>query len=190
LDGSPLLVHCVELDHEDINLLVERGARVAHCPKSNAKLGHGRAHLMHMWECGVTVGLGTDSMASNNRCDMIEEARFCGLIHRLATIDFKEPSAERLLRLATIDGARALRLDREVGSLEPGKQADITAIDLSQTHNTPIHDPISTIIFSSTSSDVIMTIVAGRVLFHRELTTLDEAELISRVNSTVARITS
>ena len=190
LDVSPLLVHCVDLDHEDINLLVERGARVAHCPKSNAKLGHGQAHLMLMLECGVTVGLATDSVASNNRCDMIEEARFCGLIHRAAARDFKEPGAERLLRLATIDGARALRLDREIGSLEPGKQADITAIDLSQTHNTPIHDPISTIIFSSTSSDVIMTIVAGRVLFHRELTTLDEAELISRVNSTVARITS
>ena len=190
LDVSPLLVHCVELDHEDINLLVERGARVAHCPKSNAKLGHGQAHLMLMLERGVTVGLGTDSVASNNRFDMIEEARFCGLIHRAAANDFKEPSAELLLRLATLDGARALRLDREIGSLEPGKQADITAIDLSQTHNTPIHDPISTIVFSSTSSDIITTIVAGRVLFHHELVTVDEADLRSRVNSTLARMTS
>jgi 5-methylthioadenosine/S-adenosylhomocysteine deaminase len=188
LDVGPLLVHCVELDHKDVDLVAQRGARVAHCPKSNAKLGHGRAHLMFMLERGVTVGLGTDSMASNNRCDMIEEARFCGLIHRAAAIDFKEPSAELLLRLATLDGARALRLDREIGSLETGKQADIIAIDLSKTHNTPVHDPVGTIIFSSTSSDVIFTIVAGRVLFHRELTTLDETELQSRVNASLARI--
>jgi cytosine/adenosine deaminase-related metal-dependent hydrolase len=188
LDVSPLLVHCVELDNKDIDLMVQRGARVAHCPKSNAKLGHGVAPLMFMLGRGVTVGLGTDSMASNNRCDMIEEARFCGLFQRTVTIDFKEPSAEFLLRLATIEGARALRLDREIGSLEPGKQADIIAIDLSRTHNTPIHDPVATIIFSSTSSDVILTMVAGRMLFHHELTTLDETELQSRVNTTSSRI--
>ena len=188
LDVSPLLVHCVELDHQDVDLVVQRGARVAHCPKSNAKLGHGRAPLMFMLERGVTVGLGTDSMASNNRCDMIEEARFCGLIHRAAAIDFKEPSAELLLRLATLDGARALRLDRQIGSLETGKQADIIAIDLSKAHNTPVHDPVATVIFSSTSSDVILTLVAGRVLFHRELTTLDETELQGRVHASLARI--
>jgi cytosine/adenosine deaminase-related metal-dependent hydrolase len=188
LDVSPLLVHCVELDHGDVDLIVEHSARVAHCPKSNAKLGHGRAHLMSMLERGATVGLGTDSMASNNRCDMIEEARFCGLIHRAAAIDFKEPSAELLLRLATLDGARALRLDREIGSLETGKQADIIAIDLSRTHNTPVHDPVATIIFSSTSNDVIFTLVAGRVLFHRQLTTLDETDLQSRVNASITRL--
>ena len=188
LDVGPLLVHCVELNQGDVDLIVEHSARVAHCPKSNAKLGHGRAQLMFMLERGVTVGLGTDSMASNNRCDMIEEARFCGLMHRAAAIDFKEPSAELLLTLATLHGARALRLDREIGSLETGKQADIIAIDLSKTHNTPVHDPVATIIFSSMSSDVILTLVAGRVLFHRELTTLDETELLSRVNASLTRI--
>ena len=188
LETSPLLVHCIGVGSEDIDLIVQHGARVAHCPKSNAKLGHGVAQLTYMWSRGVMVGLGTDSVASNNRCDMIEEARFCGLIHRIATIDFREPSAEQLLRLATLDGARALRLDREIGSLEPGKQADIIAIDLSRTHNIPVHDPIATIVFSAVSTDVILTVVAGRVLFDRELITIDEPELQRRVNASLTRI--
>jgi 5-methylthioadenosine/S-adenosylhomocysteine deaminase len=188
LDTSPLLVHCVQVGSEDFDLIVQHGARVAHCPKSNAKLGHGFAHLALMLSRGVTVGLGTDSVASNNRCDMIEEARFCGLIQRMVTIDPREPSAEHLLKLATLGGARALGLDGEIGSLEAGKQADIIAIDLSRTHNTPVHDPVATIVFSAMSSDVVLTVVAGRVLFDRELKSLDEAELQAKVNASLARM--
>ena len=188
LEHRPLLVHCVRLDNEDISIIARNRARVAHCPKSNAKLGHGIAPLGSMLDAKVTVGLGTDSVASNNRCDMLEEARFCGLIHRASAGNFEKPSAEYLLELATIEGARALRLDHEIGSLETGKQADVIAVDLSRTHSTPICDPITALFFSALSTDVVLTMVAGRALFEGGLKTLDEVELQSRVNESQARI--
>ncbi|MEK6289543.1 MAG: amidohydrolase family protein [Acidobacteriota bacterium] len=188
LDTSPLLVHCVRVDPEDIALMAGYNARVAHCPKSNAKLGHGIAPLASMLSAGVSVGLGTDSVASNNRCDLIEEARFCGLIHRAESRDSKQPAAERLLRLATLDGARALRLEGDIGSLEAGKQADLIAIDFSRTHNAPVHDSMATIIFSAVTADVVFTTVAGRVLFDRDMKTLDEAEIQNRVNAALLRM--
>lgn len=188
LETGPLLVHCVRVDDDDIALMARHCARVAHCPKSNAKLGHGAAPLAAMLSAGVSVGLGTDSVASNNLCDLIDETRFCGLIHRATSRKVNQPSAAQLLRLATLDGARALRLDRQIGSLEVGKQADLTAIDLSRTHTTPVHDPVAAIIFSATADDVLFTAVAGRVLFDRELKTLDEAGLHRRVNAALPRM--
>jgi 5-methylthioadenosine/S-adenosylhomocysteine deaminase len=189
LETAPLLVHCVRADADDIGLIAGSGSRVAHCPKSNAKLGHGIAPLRAMLDAGVSVGLGTDSVASNNRCDLIDEARFCGLIHRAESRDFRWPAADQLLKLATLDAACALRLDSTIGSLEAGKQADLIAIDLSRTHNTPIHDPAASILFSAEAGDVLMTVVGGRVLFEGgELKSLDEDALRDGVNRAVARM--
>jgi len=189
LQASPLLVHCVRADADDIELIAGSGSRVAHCPKSNAKLGHGIAPLREMLNAGVAVGLGTDGVASNNRGDLIEEARFCGLIHRAESLDFRWPRPDQLLSLATLDGARALGLEGEIGSLEAGKRADLIGIDLSRTHNTPVHDPAAAILFSAEASDVLLTVAGGQVLFDGvEIKSLDEASLRDAVNRALTRM--
>jgi 5-methylthioadenosine/S-adenosylhomocysteine deaminase len=189
LDAAPLLVHCIRVDSEDISLIAASRARVAHCPKSNAKLGHGIAPLRAMLDARIDVGLGTDSVASNNRADLISEARFSILAHRASAGDYQQPSAGEMLRLATLGGARALGLDDLTGSLEPGKQADLIAIDLSRTHLSPVHDAAAAIIFSAMASDVRMTMVAGSLLFDGlEVKRLDEESLRGRVNQTLERM--
>jgi 5-methylthioadenosine/S-adenosylhomocysteine deaminase len=147
------------------------------------------APLAGLLEAGVAVGLGTDSVASNNRCDVLEETRFGCLVHRAGSRNFGVPSAERMLRLATLDGARVLGLDREVGSLEVGKQADVIAINLSRAHNIPSNDPVAALVFSAEASDVVFTAVSGRVLFDgREVMTLDEGALKDRVREASLRL--
>lgn len=189
LEIAPLLIHCVRIDDEDVSLMARSRSRAAHCPKSNAKLGHGVAPLARMLDANITVGLGTDSVASNNRLDLIDEARFCALTHRGHSRDHARFGADEVLRLATLDGARALGLERQVGSLEVGKQADLIAIDLSRTHNLPVHDVAAAVVFSAEASDVRHTMVAGRMLYDgREVKTLDEAELLAQVNSALRRM--
>jgi 5-methylthioadenosine/S-adenosylhomocysteine deaminase len=115
---------------------------------------------------------------------LLGEAQFCGLLHRAFSQDSQTPTAETLLRLATIEGARALGLDQLTGSLEPGKQADLIVIDLNNTPVTPVHDPIAAIVFSASACDVRHTVVAGRVLFDgNQVLTLNEAGLRARVNA-------
>jgi len=182
LEAEPLLIHCVQIDENDIGLLASRGARVAHCPKSNAKFGHGIAPLIELQRAGVRTGLGTDSVASNNTCDLLEEARLCALIQRAARKDPALCTAEELLRLMTIEGACALNLADKIGSLEAGKEADLIALDLARAHNSPHYDPETAIVFSCSGRDVVLTMVAGRVLYEGGcVSTLDEGQLLKRI---------
>ncbi|HEX8720053.1 MAG TPA: amidohydrolase family protein [Pyrinomonadaceae bacterium] len=192
LDARPLLAHCVHVDEGDVRLLKEHGAGVAHCPKSNAKLGHGRAPLGAMLGAGVRVGLGSDSMASNNTCDLLEEARYAVLASRAAGETFAEGKmlgADEALRLATHGGAAALQLSHAAGSLAEGLEADLAVVGLGSVRQTPAYEPAAALVFSSSARDVLLTVVAGREVFRDgRVTTLDEAALRARVADIARRL--
>jgi 5-methylthioadenosine/S-adenosylhomocysteine deaminase len=167
LDTRPLLAHCIRVDDDDIETLRSHQAKVAHCPKSNAKLGHGRAPFAKFIDAGVAVGLGSDSVASNNTSDILEEARFATLLSRAAGDPVSTTAA---LQAAT-------------GQSREGMQADLTAISLTGTHQLPNYDPIATLIFASSGRDVILTVVAGREVFREgRVTNVDEDRLRARVH--------
>jgi len=161
LSARPLLGHCVHVSDEDVRRIESSGSSIAHCPKSNAKFGHGAAPLEKFLDAGINVGLGSDSVASNNLCDIIEESRFAALTarNRTDTSRFIQPS--EILRIATLGGAEALGLDSEIGSLDAGKQADIAVISLEHLAMQPLGDIESAIVFSSSGRDVEMTFVNG-----------------------------
>lgn len=182
LDVQPLLAHCIRVDDADIETLKISGAKVAHCPKSNAKLGHGRAPFAKFLEAGVTVGFGSDSVASNNTCDILEEARFAVLLSR-ATQGDTTISAAQALAVATSGGARCMNFGDEIGELREGAQADLAVISLSGPHQTPNDEPATTAIFASSGRDVVLTVVAGREVFRDgRVTGVDEERLRARVN--------
>jgi cytosine/adenosine deaminase-related metal-dependent hydrolase len=185
LRTRPLLAHCINVDDADIETIKQTGARVAHCPKSNAKLGHGRAPFAKFLTAGIALGLGSDSVASNNTCDIIEEARFAlllGRVGRRKDDDAEMISAKDALSSATIEGARALGFDGHIGELKTGVQADFIAVSLSGTHQLPSYDPVSTLILASSGRDVMMTVVAGREVFRDgRVTTVDENRLRVRM---------
>ncbi|MET0645227.1 MAG: amidohydrolase family protein [Pyrinomonadaceae bacterium] len=192
LDVRPLLAHCIRVDEGDIELLKRHGAGVAHCPKSNAKLGHGRAPLAAMLNEGVSVGLGSDSVASNNVCDLLEESRFALLASRAAgeTIEGgRALDANDALRLLTHGGAAALNMQGVTGSLEEGLEADLVAVRLDAVHQTPAYEPGAALVFSSSGRDVLLTVVAGREVFRDgRVTTLDEADLRARLLDAARRL--
>jgi 5-methylthioadenosine/S-adenosylhomocysteine deaminase len=197
LANRPLLAHCITVDDRDLRIIAQSGAAVAHCPKSNAKLGHGRAPFRRFISAGIKVGLGSDSVASNNTCDLIEEARFATLLTRLDSADTRQTfdklmeaedkpkaaiSAEQALFAATAGGARALGIDDRVGILKEGMQADIVIVDLGGAHQQPIGSPADALIFSSSGRDVLLTMVAGRVIYRdSRVDTVSEEQLTNRL---------
>jgi 5-methylthioadenosine/S-adenosylhomocysteine deaminase len=188
-----LAVHCVQVDEPDVEVLAEHGVSVAHCPRCNAKLGMGIAPLPLFFEHGLTVGIGTDSPASNNTVDPFDEMRIGLLLQRGTTSDerefFRYFTARTFVRLATIHGARALHLEHEIGSLEPGKRADIVAVDLSASHMVPTADPYSALVHTANQENVSMTMVAGRVVYQDGAhPTLDAERVLARAHEVRAKL--
>ena len=184
MEAKPLLAHCITVDDDDIEMIRVTGASVAHCPKSNAKLRHGHAPFGKFINADLKVGLGSDSVASNNNCDILEEAQFALLSARAAKTDSgpENLNAEMALFAATLGGARALGLDHVVGSLRAGMQADLTVIGLDGLHQRPVTNPVDTLIFSSSGRDVRVTIVAGKEVFRDDVvTTANQSDLGSRL---------
>ena len=173
------LAHCVHLDDAEMEILARTGAHVLHCPSSNLKLGSGVAPVAEMLRRGVSVSLGADGAPCNNRLDAFTEMRSAALLQKAREGADALP-ARRALRLATIDGARALGLEKEVGSLEVGKRADLTLVDLGGLHLTPRPDVISSLVYGATAADVRTTLIDGQiVLLDRQLLTLDERSVAS-----------
>jgi cytosine/adenosine deaminase-related metal-dependent hydrolase len=167
LRARPLLAHCVRASDADLDLIAASGASIAHCPKSNAKFGHGSAPFELMLERGIAVGFGSDSVASNNLCDLIEESRFALLNARNRPGSERFIAAKEAIETATLGGAAALGMDKEIGSLEAGKQADIAVVSLAEPAQQPVNDVHTAIVFASNARDVVMTMVAGREIFSR-----------------------
>jgi len=167
LSARPLLAHCVKVSESDLAKINTNGAKIAHCPKSNAKFGHGYAPFEAFLDAGVAVGLGSDSVASNNVCDMLEEARFASLAARNREGSSRFITAKEMLKVATLGGARALGLDHLIGTLEAGKQADLAVISTRSPAMQPINDIEAALVFSSSGRDVIATDVAGSRIFSK-----------------------
>lgn len=181
LDTQPLLAHCIRVDDADIETIRQTGTKVAHCPKSNAKLGHGRAPFEKFLQAGIAVGFGSDSVASNNTCDILEEARFAVLLSRAANAN-TSITASDALATATLGGARCLDLQGRIGELREGTQADLAIVSLMGPHQTPNHDGPATAIFASSGRDVIATVIAGREVFgDGRVVGVDEERLRTRI---------
>lgn len=211
LETRPLLAHCIDVDDLDIESIRRAGAGVAHCPKSNAKLRHGRAPFAKFVIAGLSVGFGSDSVASNINCDILEEARFATLLARVlearplgrassgsftnradramhvALPDGRASdtvTSEHALFAATLGGARALGLDDQIGALSEGRQADLIAIALDGAHQQPVTNPVDALVFSSSGRDVRLTIVAGQEIYRDStVKTVSERELQSHLQN-------
>lgn len=189
LDRHFLAVHMTQLTSDEIRLLGEKGVNVIHCPESNLKLASGFCPIAELTQAGVNVALGTDGNASNNDLDMLGEMHTAALLAKAVAHDASAIPASQALRMATINGAKALGLDKIVGSLEVGKAADIIAVDLGGLDSQPLYDPVSHLVYCTTRQQVTHVWVAGKLLLNnRQLTTLDERALIAKAHAWQTKI--
>ena len=183
VNASLLAVHAVHLDDKEIGMLADVGAAVAHCPKSNMKLASGFAPVSRYRDAGISVSIGTDGAASNNVLDMFSEMRAAALLSKGLTGDAASLPAATALRMATAEAASCLGLESELGSLEPGKWADIACVDLNRRHSQPVYDPVSQLVYTARPDQVSDVWVAGKpVVTSGKLTDVDEQAIFARCN--------
>ncbi|MCX8171681.1 MAG: amidohydrolase family protein, partial [Candidatus Bathyarchaeota archaeon] len=189
LGGDVVAAHCVHLTPRDIEVLSLRGVKVAHNPISNMKLASGVSPVPRLLSAGVTVALGTDSPCSNNSADMFEVMKIAALIHKGVNRDPTLLPAETVLRMATIDGARALLWDREIGSIEIGKKADIIIVGFQRPHLWPLYNEVSHLVYAAKASDVEAVIIDGRIIVeNRELKTVKVEEVMEKARKVQERL--
>ncbi len=189
LNGSLLAVHMTCLEPDEIERAAAAGVSVAHCPESNLKLASGIAPIARLTEAGVNVALGTDGAASNNDLDMLSEMRTAALLGKMAAGSASALSAHEVLRMATLNGAAALGLAECTGSLEPGKWADVCAVDLDRARTQPVYEPVSQLVYAAESSQVTDVWVAGRRLVKEgRLRALDLGDIGERATEWKRRI--
>ena len=181
--------HGVYMQEEDFRLFADHGCKVVHNPESNMKLASGVAPISEMINAGITVGLGTDGCASNNNLDMFQEMDTAAKLEKSARLDPTVMSARTVLHMATSSGAKVLGLDRLVGTLEPGKKADIVIVDMNKPHLTPLYNEYSHLVYAVNGADVDTVLINGRIVMQdRRLLTINEGEAMQRVNQIAVRV--
>jgi len=191
LNESLIGVHAVHLEDAEIQFLARNKVGIVHCPESNMKLASGMARVSEMLKRGIIVGLGTDGCASNNNLDLFEEMDTAAKLSKVRTLDPVNMGAATVLKMATVWGAKVLGLEKQIGTIEVGKKADIITIDLRKPHLVPLYNPVSTIVYSANGSDVKDVIVNGRVLMKdRTFTALDAEEVMHKVREISEKIRS
>ena len=181
--------HCVKIAEEEMEILKKYGVKVAHCPESNMKLASGVAPIPELLSKGVVVGLGTDGCASNNNLDMFQEMDTAAKLHKVYRGDPTTMDAVSVVKMATINGAKVLGLEDDVGSIEVGKKADLIVIDLNKPHLTPLYNPYSQLVYAVNGADVVGSIIDGRVVMKKgKLVTIEEEKVIEEVKRIAQKV--
>lgn len=188
LGNNVIAAHSVWLDDDDLEIYKKRDVKVSHCPTSNMKLASGIAPITEMLKHNIKVGLGTDGAASNNTLDLFSEMKTTALLGKVKKLDPTVVPAREVVKMATIEGAKVLGLDKEIGSLEAGKQADLITIDLDKPHLTPIYDPYSHLVYCVTAQDVQNVIINGKIVMRdRVALTLDEEKILHEAKTFIIK---
>jgi 5-methylthioadenosine/S-adenosylhomocysteine deaminase len=188
-DTPAVAAHVVHVNDDDIAILKRRAVGISHNPESNMKLASGTAPLTRLANAGLAIGLGTDGAASNNDLDMFEAMRQSAFVHKLVENDPTAASAQLMLEMATIGGAKALGMADRLGSLEPGKLADLAIVSMQSARQTPLYNPISHLVYATRGDDVRTTIVNGRVLMRdRRMLTLDAAAVLNDARALATQV--